>query len=39
MKFRHVPVLLQETIDSLNIKENGTYVDCTLGGEDIQGKY
>ncbi|HBC97061.1 MAG TPA: 16S rRNA (cytosine(1402)-N(4))-methyltransferase [Clostridium sp.] len=32
MKFRHVPVLLQETIDSLNIKENGTYVDCTLGG-------
>ncbi|MCC9294009.1 16S rRNA (cytosine(1402)-N(4))-methyltransferase RsmH [Clostridium sp. WLY-B-L2] len=32
MKFRHVPVLLQETIDSLNIKENGIYVDCTLGG-------
>ncbi|MEY7998683.1 16S rRNA (cytosine(1402)-N(4))-methyltransferase RsmH [Clostridium sp. Mt-5] len=32
MKFRHVPVLLQETIDSLNIMENGTYVDCTLGG-------
>ncbi|MHC6179402.1 16S rRNA (cytosine(1402)-N(4))-methyltransferase RsmH [Clostridium sp. JNZ X4-2] len=32
MKFRHVPVLLQETIDSLNIRKNGTYVDCTLGG-------
>ena len=27
----HVSVLLQESIDSLNIKENGIYVDCTLG--------
>lgn len=32
MKFRHIPVLLQETIDSLNIKKDGIYVDCTLGG-------
>lgn len=32
MKFKHVPVLLSETIKSLNIKENGIYVDCTLGG-------
>ena len=28
---KHISVLLKETIDSLNIKENGTYVDCTLG--------
>ncbi|OAA83251.1 16S rRNA (cytosine(1402)-N(4))-methyltransferase RsmH [Clostridium ljungdahlii] len=32
MKFKHVPVLLNETINSLNIKEDGIYVDCTLGG-------
>lgn len=27
----HISVLLNETIDSLNIKEDGIYVDCTLG--------
>lgn len=27
----HISVLLKESIDSLNIKEDGTYVDCTLG--------
>lgn len=32
MKFNHEPVLLQETLDALNIKENGIYVDCTVGG-------
>lgn len=32
MEFSHVPVLLNETIGHLNIKENGIYVDCTLGG-------
>ena len=30
--FGHYSVLLQETIDNLNIKPNGVYVDCTLGG-------
>jgi 16S rRNA (cytosine1402-N4)-methyltransferase len=28
----HVTVLKQEAIDKLNIKEDGIYVDCTLGG-------
>jgi len=28
----HVPVLLKETIDALNIQPNGIYVDCTFGG-------
>ena len=28
---KHVSVLLNESIDSLNIKEDGVYVDCTLG--------
>lgn len=30
--FHHISVLLKETIDGLNIKEDGIYVDCTLGG-------
>lgn len=32
MEFKHIPVLLKETIDGLNIKKDGIYVDCTLGG-------
>ncbi|MCI5840119.1 MAG: 16S rRNA (cytosine(1402)-N(4))-methyltransferase RsmH [Peptoniphilaceae bacterium] len=31
MKFKHIPVLLNETIENLNIKPDGIYVDCTLG--------
>ncbi|MBP2098348.1 16S rRNA (cytosine(1402)-N(4))-methyltransferase RsmH [Enterococcus rivorum] len=31
-EFQHYTVLLKETVDGLNIKENGIYVDCTLGG-------
>lgn len=30
--FEHKPVLLEETIEGLNIKPYGTYVDGTLGG-------
>ena len=30
--FNHISVLLEETIEGLNIKEDGIYVDCTLGG-------
>ncbi len=28
----HVPALLMETVDGLNIKSNGIYVDATFGG-------
>ena len=28
----HIPVLFHETIDALNIKPDGIYVDCTFGG-------
>ena len=28
----HVPVLLKETVDGLNIQPGGTYVDVTFGG-------
>ena len=28
----HIPALLQESINGLNIKEDGTYVDVTFGG-------
>lgn len=31
-EFHHIPVLFNETIDSLNIKPDGVYVDCTSGG-------
>ena len=32
MEFKHVSVLLQETVDGLNVKSDGIYVDGTLGG-------
>ena len=32
MEFKHKSVLLNETIDNLNIKPDGIYVDGTLGG-------
>ena len=32
MEFKHVSVLLDECIDGLDIKPDGIYVDCTLGG-------
>ena len=32
MEFHHLPVLLNECLDGLKIREGGTYLDCTLGG-------
>ena len=32
MEFKHIPVLLKETIEGLNIKPDGIYVDGTIGG-------
>lgn len=32
MEFSHIPVLKNETIELLNIKPNGVYVDGTIGG-------
>lgn len=32
MEFKHVSVLLEECMQGLNIKEDGIYVDCTMGG-------
>ena len=32
MDFSHKSVLLEETIDALNIRPDGIYVDCTCGG-------
>lgn len=31
-EFKHIPVMLNEVVDGLDIKENGIYVDCTIGG-------
>lgn len=38
MDFKHVSVLLDETLQGLNIKEDGIYVDCTLGGGGHSGE-
>lgn len=32
MEFKHIPIMLNECIDGLDIKPNGVYVDATLGG-------
>ena len=32
MEFKHISVLKEEAITGLNIKPDGIYVDCTLGG-------
>ncbi|MDW3023576.1 16S rRNA (cytosine(1402)-N(4))-methyltransferase RsmH [Ligilactobacillus salivarius] len=36
-EFKHITVLLNEVVDGLNIKPDGTYVDCTLGGGGHSG--
>lgn len=32
MEFSHVPVLLSEVIEGLNLRKNGLYLDFTIGG-------
>ena len=32
MEFRHRSVLLEETIEGLNVRPDGIYLDGTLGG-------
>lgn len=32
MEFKHIPVMLNEVIEGLNIKKDGIYVDGTIGG-------
>lgn len=32
MEFKHISVLLEESVNALNIKPDGIYVDCTAGG-------
>jgi len=32
MEFKHISIMADECIKGLNIKEDGIYVDCTLGG-------
>lgn len=38
MEFTHIPVLLHETVDSLEIKPDGIYVDGTVGGAGHSAK-
>ena len=32
MEFSHIPVLLNEAVDALEVKPDGTYIDGTAGG-------
>ena len=32
MDFKHISVLLEESVQNLNINKDGVYVDCTMGG-------
>ena len=38
MEFKHEPIMLKECLENLNIKENGIYVDGTLGGAGHSSK-
>ncbi|MDE7231584.1 MAG: 16S rRNA (cytosine(1402)-N(4))-methyltransferase, partial [Lachnospiraceae bacterium] len=38
MEFKHTSVLLQETIENLDIKPEGIYLDGTLGGGGHAGE-
>ena len=37
MEFHHVPIMLQSCIEALSIKQNGIYVDGTMGGGGHSG--
>ncbi len=37
MEFKHIPVLFNESIEALDIKPGGLYVDCTAGGGGHSG--
>jgi 16S rRNA (cytosine1402-N4)-methyltransferase len=32
MNYQHIPVLLNEAVEGLNVKKDGKYIDCNLGG-------
>ena len=32
MEFNHTPIMLNEILSGLNIKPDGIYIDCTIGG-------
>lgn len=32
MEFKHVSIMLDECMEGLNIKQDGIYIDCTMGG-------
>ena len=38
MEFHHLPVLLDECLDGLSLRPDGTYLDCTLGGAGHSGE-
>ena len=37
LAFEHIPVLYEEVLEGLDLKEGGTYVDGTVGGGGHSG--
>ncbi len=37
-QYQHIPVLMKETMEFLNIHDEGTYIDCTLGNGGHSGE-
>lgn len=38
MEFKHLPVMLNECMDGLNLHKNAVYFDGTLGGGGHSGR-
>ena len=38
MEFKHIPIMLEECMEGLSVKEGGVYIDCTLGSGGLSSE-